>query len=61
MVNLTTCYLYSNIRDENGGRMMKYLLTGATGHLGGHIFNELVELVPSNDITVGVHTISKAE
>jgi Predicted nucleoside-diphosphate-sugar epimerases len=40
---------------------MKYLLTGATGHLGGHIFNELVELVPSNDITVGVHTISKAE
>ena len=40
---------------------MEYLLTGATGHLGGHIFNELVELVPSNDITVGVHTVSKAE
>lgn len=40
---------------------MKYLLTGATGHLGGHIFNELIKLVPSSDITVGVHTISKAK
>lgn len=40
---------------------MNYLLTGATGHLGSHIFNELVKLVSSTDITVGVHTISKAD
>ncbi|CAJ1192850.1 hypothetical protein CCLMGIMDO_CCLMGIMDO_01450 [Companilactobacillus crustorum] len=40
---------------------MKYLITGATGHLGSHIFNDLIKLVPSSDITAGVHTISKAK
>lgn len=40
---------------------MKYLITGATGHLGKHIFDELIKLVPSSDVTAGVHTISKAQ
>lgn len=40
---------------------MKYLITGATGHLGSHIFNDLIKLVPSSDITAGVHTVSKAK
>lgn len=40
---------------------MKYIITGATGHLGNHIFNELIKLVPSSSITAGVHTISKAD
>lgn len=40
---------------------MKYIITGATGHLGRHIFNELIKLVPSSSITAGVHTVSKAE
>lgn len=40
---------------------MNYLITGATGHLGGQIFNELIKLVPSTDVTAGVHTVSKAQ
>lgn len=40
---------------------MKYIITGATGHLDGHIFKELDKLVPSSDITAAVHTVSKAK
>lgn len=40
---------------------MKYLITGATGHLGTHVFNQLIKIVPSTDVTAGVHTIAKAQ
>ena len=40
---------------------MKYIITGATGHLGSQIFNELIKLVPSADVTAGVHTVIKAK
>ena len=40
---------------------MSYLITGATGHLGSHILKELLKLVSSQDITAGVHTVSKAQ
>jgi len=40
---------------------MKYIITGATGHLGSHIFNELIKLIPSTDVTAGVHTVAKAK
>lgn len=39
---------------------MNYLITGATGHLGGQIFKELIKLVPSTAVTAGVHTVSKS-
>ncbi|APX73188.1 SDR family oxidoreductase [Companilactobacillus allii] len=39
---------------------MKYIITGATGHLGSQILKEIVKLVPNSDISVGVHTPSKA-
>ena len=39
---------------------MKYLVTGATGHLGGMIVTELRKLVPKADIRLGVHRIEKA-
>ncbi|MQS96969.1 NAD(P)H-binding protein [Companilactobacillus halodurans] len=39
---------------------MKYILTGATGHLGGQIYQELIKLVSSHDVTAAVHTVSKA-
>ena len=39
---------------------MKYLVTGATGHLGGMIVTELRKLVPQADIRLGVHRIEKA-
>ena len=40
---------------------MNYLITGATGHLGSQIFEELIKLVPSTDVTAGVHTVAKAK
>lgn len=40
---------------------MKYLITGATGHLGNNIFKELIKLIPSKDVTAGVHTVAKAK
>jgi len=40
---------------------MKYIITGASGHLGSHIFNELIKLVPSSQVTAAVHTLSKAK
>lgn len=39
---------------------MKYLVTGATGHLGGMIVTELRKLVPQADIRLGVYRIEKA-
>lgn len=40
---------------------MKYIITGATGHLGSQILKEIMKLVPNSDISVGVHTVSKAK
>lgn len=40
---------------------MKYIITGATGHLGSQIFEELIKLVPSSAVTAGVHTVAKAK
>ncbi|WP_125565352.1 SDR family oxidoreductase [Companilactobacillus insicii] len=40
---------------------MKYIITGATGHLGSQILKEVMKLVPNSDISVGVHTVSKAK
>ncbi|WP_125764128.1 SDR family oxidoreductase [Companilactobacillus hulinensis] len=40
---------------------MKYIITGATGHLGSQILKGVMELVPNSDISVGVHTVSKAK
>ncbi|WP_338214472.1 SDR family oxidoreductase [Companilactobacillus muriivasis] len=40
---------------------MNYLITGATGHLGSQVFNELIKLVPSKAVTAGVHTVAKAK
>ncbi|WP_283588587.1 NmrA family NAD(P)-binding protein [Limosilactobacillus viscerum] len=39
---------------------MKYMITGATGHLGQKVVAELNKLVPSRDIRLGVHTPKKA-
>ncbi|MFC6323560.1 SDR family oxidoreductase [Companilactobacillus baiquanensis] len=39
---------------------MKYLITGATGHLGSKILSEMRKLVSDKDIVAGVHTLSKA-
>jgi len=40
--------------------MTKYVITGATGHLGSQIVTELAKRVAANTITLGVHTPSKA-
>ncbi|OSX61883.1 hypothetical protein POSPLADRAFT_1144185 [Postia placenta MAD-698-R-SB12] len=34
---------------------MKYVLTGATGGLGSHVFKHLLQLVPASDIVVSLH------
>lgn len=39
---------------------MKYLITGATGHLGRLVVQELSKQVPINNIRLGVHTPAKA-
>lgn len=39
---------------------MKYVVTGATGHLGTQIVQELAKLVAAREITLGVHTPAKA-
>ena len=36
--------------------IMKYLITGATGHLGRLVVQELSKQVPINNIRLGVHT-----
>ncbi|MCI1983911.1 MAG: SDR family oxidoreductase [Bifidobacteriaceae bacterium] len=40
---------------------MKYLVTGATGHLGSAVAKELGKLASASDIRLGVHTPSKAK
>lgn len=40
---------------------MKYIITGATGHLGSQILKEMMKLVPNSEISVGVHTVKKAK
>lgn len=39
---------------------MKYLITGATGHLGRYVIQELSKLTSTNNIRLGVHTPAKA-
>ncbi|WP_390409999.1 NAD(P)H-binding protein [Lacticaseibacillus jixiensis] len=39
---------------------MKYLITGATGHLGRKVIDELVDLVKASALTAAVHTPAKA-
>lgn len=39
---------------------MKFVVTGATGHLGSQIVQQLVQRVAATDITLGVHTPAKA-
>lgn len=39
---------------------MKYVITGATGHLGQQITGELAQFLAANQITLGVHTPRKA-
>ena len=39
---------------------MKYMVTGATGHLGQHVVKQLSKLTsPKNNIRVGVHNPAK--
>ncbi|WP_057769000.1 NAD(P)H-binding protein [Lactobacillus selangorensis] len=40
---------------------MKYTITGATGHLGSQITKQLHQLVPADQINLGVHTPAKAQ
>ncbi|GEK58469.1 hypothetical protein CHL76_07700 [Marinococcus halophilus] len=39
---------------------MKYVITGATGHLGKKVTEELLELVPKEQVTLGVRSPEKA-
>lgn len=39
---------------------MKYVITGATGHLGRQIVDQLAQRVSATEITLGVHTPAKA-
>ncbi|WP_367295489.1 SDR family oxidoreductase [Levilactobacillus yonginensis] len=39
---------------------MKFVVTGATGHLGSQIVKQLARRVAATDITLGVHTPAKA-
>lgn len=39
---------------------MKYTITGATGHLGQQVVQAMAELVPAEQLNLGVHTVSKA-
>jgi NAD(P)H dehydrogenase (quinone) len=40
--------------------MTKYVITGATGHLGSQIVNEVAKRAAADTITLGVHTPAKA-
>ncbi|WP_125583063.1 SDR family oxidoreductase [Levilactobacillus cerevisiae] len=40
--------------------MTKYVITGATGHLGSQIVSQLAQRVAATSITLGVHTPAKA-
>ena len=39
---------------------MKYLITGATGHLGQKVVAQLSKLTAKQNIRLGVHTPAKA-
>ncbi|MTV81524.1 NAD(P)H-binding protein [Secundilactobacillus folii] len=39
---------------------MKYTVTGATGHLGQRVIQDLIQRVDANSVTAAVHTPSKA-
>lgn len=39
---------------------MKYMVTGATGHLGQHVVKQLSKLTSPDNIRVGVHNPAKA-
>lgn len=39
---------------------MKYLITGATGHLGRYVIKELSKLIEVSNIRLGIHTPTKA-
>ncbi|WP_024747519.1 SDR family oxidoreductase [Levilactobacillus namurensis] len=41
--------------------MTKYVVTGATGHLGQRVVQELAQRTPATTITLGVHTPAKAQ
>jgi len=41
--------------------MTKYVITGATGHLGRQVVAQLAQRVATTDITLGVHTPAKAD
>ncbi|GEO74497.1 nucleoside-diphosphate-sugar epimerase [Levilactobacillus namurensis DSM 19117] len=41
--------------------MTKYVVTGATGHLGQRVVQELAQRTPATNITLGVHTPAKAQ
>lgn len=38
---------------------MKYFITGATGHLGSALVDEMSTRIPASDIHLGIHDISK--
>lgn len=40
---------------------MKYMITGATGHLGRHVVAQLSKLTDKSNIVLGVHTPAKAK
>lgn len=42
-------------------QLTRYLVTGATGHLGSAILNQLLAHVPAHQIVAGAHTPSKAK
>lgn len=39
---------------------MKYIITGATGHLGHHVVKQLRKLTAPENIRIGVHNPAKA-
>lgn len=40
---------------------MKYMITGATGHLGRHVVGQLSKLTDKDNIVLGMHTPAKAK
>lgn len=39
---------------------MQYIITGATGHLGRQITNQMLKRVAATDLILAVHTPAKA-
>lgn len=40
---------------------MKYFITGATGHLGRMVVDQLAKLTAKGNMVLGAHTVSKAQ